>query len=38
MKKITGSTNSNDVDEMLVENIIFKMWPLIFFTKKSFKA
>jgi len=38
MKKIIGSVNSNDVDEMLVENIIFKMWPLIFITKKSFNA
>jgi hypothetical protein len=38
MEKIIGSVSSNDVDEMLVGNIIFKMWPLIFFAKKSFKA
>ncbi len=38
MKKIIGSVNSNDVDEMLVEDIIFKMWPLIFISEKNYEA
>ena len=37
MKKIIGCINSNEIDEMLVEDIIFKMWPLILFLRKIMK-